>query len=490
MGMTNVYITFWRRSIMMKGKIRMLFIAAAFVVTVIGCEKKVDDSASIENQQGLTHIEGGNGIVSAKPELTGKIRISYSGLNELSGPDPITGRIIYGADELEKWLKKDFPNIEFEIIVYPNSADHYTKCKALMEGRQVDVVIESSTAQIYQEGYSLDLTPYINTDKEYKTDLHSSPMLGTYYREINPEFPGDTSKRIANCLPYDGSSLVMYYDAEIFKQWNVEPLSFVPTLDEIYEKAKKMTGKNPVTGQQNYGIYFPLGGKPSTWNLATVVNALGGDIGDNMPNEWDTKCVVNTPEWIAGLRWVKSIQPFAPPGAETLQGIEKFYTKDNDVAMRFEGSSYEMFRYEALGLMDKYEPVMRPVDKEGRHARLGGLRVQIVKTALDPKTSWEIAKWFSVGNGQRFLASTQVGWPTSLKALGDDFTMSDEMRKTLEAGAPITKKTPIDQLSIHPIMISAIESVTLKNVDPKTALDEAERKKIETYANLKAAAGK
>ena len=438
----------------------------------------------------VTQAEGGNGIVRAKPELTGKVRIGYRGLNELTGPDPMTGRTIYGADELMKWLKKDYPNLDFEIIVYPGSADHYVKAKALMDARQVDLMIQSSTMQIYQEGYSMDLTPFINSDPEYKLDLHSSPLLAYYYREINPGFPEDDSKRIANCLPYDGAPEIMWYDKEIFKQWGVEPLSNNPTPQEIYDKAKRMTGKNPVTGQQNYGIFFPTGGKPATWNMTVLVGYYGGDIGDNMPNEWDTKVVVNTPEWVKALEWVKSIQPFTPPGAETGQGSEMFYTANNNIAMKFDGTTTQVFALESLGLADRYEPSNRPGDKNGNHARLGGMRVQVMKAANDPKMAWEIIKWFSVGNGQRFLASTQIGWPTSLKALGADFQMSNLMKKAMAVGANLTKKTPIDSLQIHLIMIEAIESVTLKNVDPKVALDNAERIKRETYARLKAAAGK
>jgi len=158
--------------------------------------------------------------------------------------------------------------------------------------------------------------------------------------------------------------------------------------------------------------------------------------------------------------------------------------------MRFDGSTAQTFLLQSLGLTDKYEPNNRPVDKAGNHARLGGQRVQVMKAANDPKLAWEITKWFSEGNGQRFLASTQLGWPTSIKALGPDFQMSDFMKRAMEVGSHIMKKTPIDSLQIHLIMIGAIESVTLKNVDPKVALDNAEKVKNETYAKLKAAAGK
>lgn len=481
----------------MKRFTRMLSITVAVIMCVsllYGCRSSgintENKSAPQQAEQVVKQAEGGNGIVKAKPELKGKVRIGYRGLNELTGPDPITGRTIYGADELQKWFKKDYPNLEFEIIVFPGSADHYTKTKALMEARQIDVLITSSTAQVYQEGYSLDMTPFIEKDKEYNLDLHASQRLATYYREINPKFPEDPSKSIANCLPYDGGAEIMFYDAQIFKDWGVEPITDNPTLDEIYEKAKKMTGKNPRTGQQNYGLFFPTGGKPATWNLAAVVNALGGDVGDYMPDEWDIKIKVDSPEWIKGLEWIKSIQPFTPVGAETGQGLEKWGTKDNNIAMKFDTATTFVFQYESMKLEGQYEPAARPGNKNREHSRLGGMRVQIMKEALNKDLAWEIVKWFSVGNGQRFLMSTQIGWPTSIKALGSDVKMTDEEKKALEIGSRITKKTPVDSLSLHPIMIDTIESVTLKNVSPKDALQKAEQRRIDSYNKLKQAAKK
>ncbi|TVX98588.1 hypothetical protein [Paenibacillus cremeus] len=476
-----------------QGMVRSILLIAA-ISAFTGCSNGGGGPAgpvnAPPNQQTVKQLEGGNGIVKAKPELKGKVRIGYKGLNAKTAPDPITGKLVYGADELEKWLKKDYPNMDFEIIVYPGDKDHYTKAKALMEAKQVDVMIQSSTAQIWQEGYSVDLGPYIAKDKEYNPDLHSSKLLSTYFREWNPNFPTDESKKIANTLPYSSAGEIMFYDTEIFKDFGVEPISANPTLDEIYEKAKKMTGKNPRTGKQTYGLYIPTGGKDATWTLATIVNALGGDSGTYGANEWDNRVKVDSPEWIQGLEWLNKVKPFTPPGAETATPPVQWGTTENDVAMTFAQGANFVFKYEAFNLSNKYEPASRPGNKDGENVRLGGDRVQMMKAAADPELAWEITKWFSLGNGQRFVFATQLGWPTSLKALGNDIQMTDEEKKALDISSKIMKKTPVDALSLHTIMIDAIESSTLKGVAPKTALEKAEQQKLASYAKLKSAAGK
>ena len=57
-------------------------------------------------------------------------------------------------------------------------------------------------------------------------------------------------------LPPHTGVRVTHWDSKLFADWGVEPLSAQPTVEEITEKAKAMTGKNPVTGEDNYGYWY------------------------------------------------------------------------------------------------------------------------------------------------------------------------------------------------------------------------------------------
>ncbi|MFH5183918.1 hypothetical protein ACHHV8_15475 [Paenibacillus sp. TAB 01] len=99
-------------------------------------------------------------------------------MNDQTAPDPLTGEMVYGADELKKRLKLDYPNIDFEVVTYPFK-DHQAKAKALVESRQIDVSVESDSKFMWNQGLSEDLTPYEEKDKEWSKDLYLSPTLLT-----------------------------------------------------------------------------------------------------------------------------------------------------------------------------------------------------------------------------------------------------------------------------------------------------------------------
>ena len=91
---------------------------------------------------------------------------------------------------------------------------------------------------------------------------------------------------------------VIHWDAKLFEDWGVEPLSAKPTVDEITEKAKAMTGNNPVTGEQNYGYWYQ--GEYISWQFQTLAHAMGANWGQvNDDGTWTINW--NTPEYLAGV---------------------------------------------------------------------------------------------------------------------------------------------------------------------------------------------
>ncbi|MFB5760423.1 extracellular solute-binding protein [Paenibacillus medicaginis] len=89
------------------------------------------------------------------------------------------------------------------------------------------------------------------------------------------------------------------YDKQLFDDWGVEYLSESPTIDEVLEKAAKMTGKNPKTGAQNYGLTF--NGKDAADTVMNVNESLGGQWGTRflwkgMKVEFDSPTMIEAAE--------------------------------------------------------------------------------------------------------------------------------------------------------------------------------------------------
>ena len=83
-------------------------------------------------------------------------------------------------------------------------------------------------------------------------------------------------------------------------------------MNELLEKAKKMTGKNPVTGEENFGICYK--GKDAADTLMNLAEANGGTWGTGF--EWEgMKINFNSEEMKSGLNWLKEAVKYAPRGS-------------------------------------------------------------------------------------------------------------------------------------------------------------------------------
>ena len=78
-------------------------------------------------------------------------------------------------------------------------------------------------------------------------------------------------------IPNNTGERVFNWDATIFADYGIEPLSKNPTLDEIATKAKAMTGTDPKTGKQTYGYWYQ--GKYTVWQFLSIAHSMGANWG-------------------------------------------------------------------------------------------------------------------------------------------------------------------------------------------------------------------
>lgn len=467
----------------MKRRWFTLCMAAVLAIGAAGC-------GSGENKE---QGQGGNGAesasssspstspVKAKPELKGKIRIGFVGLNDQTAPDPLTGEMVYGADELKKRLKLDYPNIDFEVVTYPFK-DHQAKAKALVESRQIDVSVESDSKFMWNQGLSEDLTSYEEKDKEWSKDLYLSPTLLTGPLEVDQN--GNT---VNNALPIavDGSGI--YYDKKIFADFGVEPISDNPTWDEVLDKAKKLTGKNPKTGEQTYGVYTRIPSDQAGYAVSIIANTFGADMGKMGYKEYLNQVTLNSPAMAKAAEYFKSLMPYAPQGIFQGQGAEKWSTPKNNIAMYINLPAIQLQKFKSMKMLDRYDVSMIPKGPQGTGGFLGGVRVQMVKNTQDKELAWEIVKWMSVGNGQRFLWETKNTMPVSTKSLGADYKPDATDEKMFKMVSQAQYMSPIWFTTAKFALTRAMEKVLLKDTSPQEALDTAQKEVLDEFAKNKAA---
>ncbi|WP_233711041.1 ABC transporter substrate-binding protein [Lederbergia citrisecunda] len=242
-----------------------------------------------------------------------------------SGTDPITGDKVQGLDVLKKEFEKNYPGAKVQFIIMPWEG-YVEKTQAMLTSGEADVYQMPGIADFAAQGLMEPLQPLIDGDNKFDLDIFIDNQVDGW-KALGPD---DTDLQIF-ALPFLGDARFIAYDKLLFDQWGVEYLSDNPTMEEVMEKAKRMTGTNPKTGEQNYGVFY-RGDWSSAFTLVNLVEGQNGNWGKGFA--WnEVEFAFNSPEMLTGLNWLLEMKQYAPDGIMSNQGNEKWLTKDNNIAI-------------------------------------------------------------------------------------------------------------------------------------------------------------
>jgi hypothetical protein len=259
--------------------------------------------------------------------------------------DAVTGQKIIGLNTRFEAFRSnpEYAHITVEFVETP-WADMQNKVNALNADGSLDVMAGMGP-YMPASGSTQNITDLFNLD----------------YDEIMSMYPEDTRPYVEQWIkggdevvglvqriwPY-----VIAYDKKIFDDFGVPYLPETYTVEQLVETARKLTGKNPRTGKQTYGIGVAAN---DGWKLNLVFQDFmayynpnpdqpyaadwGGSYFDYTVNPAkyfkDGKVTVDIS---SGDRIKAFEQGFAliasmPPGALNGEGMNNWFTEDNDVAI-------------------------------------------------------------------------------------------------------------------------------------------------------------
>lgn len=332
---------------------------------------------------------GGAETAQVKPEFSGKLTVlTYAWVDE-DGFDPSTLAEVKGYGPYLQEFRDLYPNIELD-LQNTDSASLITKTAAMLATGELDVAYVQ-----YVPEYAENLDPWIERDKDQLTDLACGMhQLYTGW--------GETT---TISLPLKAKVYAMYFDKKIFDEWGVEYLNSPTTWDEIAEKAKQMTGINPVTGQQNYGFTSMLGGDPQ--DLFT--NYLSRVTWDHIPFEITGEKLTDLkynftedPAWKDAVEWYKDMVPCMAPGCFEYVGYERMGSEENDMAiMQISWTDGILKQAKAGGTVmvpgqeNRLGFVDMPRNPDGKFQMyLGtGLGPGMANNSKNKDAAWEFLKW-------------------------------------------------------------------------------------------------
>ncbi len=400
------------------------------------------------------------------------VKVLIIGYPDDDGTDPVTGAAIPGTGHLHDAFEKAHPDIDLQIINIPwgeGSTAYTAKTEAMIQGNEA-CLYEMPAAPAYgKQGKLVDLDTLIAKDKDFKNVWGKQLDLARSFGPSDPHslfyIPDNTGER------------VVQWDAKLFQDWGVEPLSQHPTLDEVAAKAPKLTGKDPVTGQQTYGFWYQ--GKYAVWQFLAIAHAMGGSWGSiddkgNMSIDW------NTPTFVKALHWFVDMAKYAPQGALAGDGMPQgFLTDQNAVAIIPEGEAGYFLQPDVAKpeLNDRFRVSFNFKGPDG----LGGLSsnspLAMAASCDNQDVAWTALKWLAgspeaeawyfESNGRLpVIEDASVALPQIAKLKDGDVILQQPL--TAEAVYPWASSQPRWSLQ------TALEAALAGTMTPEDALKQAQ----------------
>ncbi|MCR2823829.1 extracellular solute-binding protein [Lederbergia panacisoli] len=413
-------------------KFLAVFSGLLLVFTLAACSSSSGGGSKNNNKK--SDIE----VVS---DMEATVRVSLAGWQLEDGIDAITGIDNIG---FETFLKEEFypryPNIKLEVYQVPWE-NAQAKQTAMLQSDDVDLIYSGGAfaAQWMEQGLLRSIDDLLTNDTGFNGDMYLKGIWENSYSTV--AYDGNTRFGLPAIL----GKRVTIYDKKMFEDWGVEPLSENPTPEEILDKAKQMTGKNPVTGEDNYGLWWS-GNALNASTFVALTHAYGavGAVGalDDLKNiEWK----LNEPEMVKVLEWIKAAAKYPPVEFVNGQGAENFGIETNNIAIALDHSGgATMGEYRAnkdQELLNRFVPVLNLGPKGQGWVAMDPF--VMAKNAKNVEASWEVMKFLAGYETQKWNYENFQATPTLAEA---DFVLPEDkfVKKAMEV-ADVSPSVMMDE---------------------------------------------
>ncbi|MBO3749273.1 extracellular solute-binding protein [Streptosporangiaceae bacterium NEAU-GS5] len=421
---------------------------------------------------------GGSGAGNKSGDAAAKsgppIKVLMIGYPDEDGIDAVTGAKTPGIKQLQAAFDKANPTIDMQIVSIPwgeGATGYAPKTEAMMKANEACLYEMPAAPSYGKRGMLVNLDTLIAKDPAFKNVWGDAALESA--RSWGPDNP-----KSLFYLPNNTGIRVIHWDSKLFQDWGVEPLSAKPTIEEIETKAAKMTGKNPVTGEDNYGYWYQ--GKYAVWQFMSIAHAMGASWGSVTA---DGKLQINwdTPEFLRAMEWFVKMSKYAPKGALAAEGMPQgFLTDKNVVGIIPEGESgYFVSQLIAQpSLATRFRTTYNLKGPDG----LGGLNssspMAMAASCPNKDQAWTVLKWLagspeaegyyfdSIGRLPVIEGSEKI--VTKIANLPDGAAILDQAR-TSDAVYPWAADQPRFALQAQ------LEAAIAGKVTPKQALEQAQK---------------
>lgn len=367
------------------------------------------------------------------PQRT-RVRVMWMGYPAEDHIDEATGREREGYLSMTQRLFTSQGHSDIEIEFIEASAEDAGA--ALREGQADILLADGVQVPVYaQQGLLRPIDDLVAAEADFIPRKSYLPGLYDSLRNMN------YSKTEHFGLPFTAREHIIVQDSVLFAQWGEKLLLQMPSPEQVLEKAKAMTGINPVTGVQNYGLFFDPAeeGAATLISLLSYYQAQGGR--GSMAQPGEIEWAIDTPAFRSALAWVDEAVKYAPPGIVDNQGGGAKAQSGNQVGMYLNTNGtaeMNLFYGTREGTwITRDRPVMN-MGKNGA-AWVNLDTFVMAKDVQNVDAAWEVMKFLSGYDMQKWAYEQYGATPTLADAdfilKVDDYTST--ARKILEV-SPIS----------------------------------------------------
>lgn len=356
---------------------------------------------------------------------------------------------------------------EVKTVTQADYSETYQKLQAAIAGNAAPdlVLLDPSAARTLDEKNLLtDLNAYTEKDSTFNKD----DLIAAFYNQGTDE----DGKQFA--LPAYGTTQVLYYNVQAFKDAGVDPES-IQTWQDLGDAAAKIKA----TGKYKYG-WEPM------WGPDNMIDAAFSN-GASVFSEDGKKVTINSQEWVDVFeqfrKWIHEDKTMAIHSGG--QGWEYWYDTIDDVIQNkaggYTGSSGDQADLDFNVVQAMEQPAWSNNTKSQPTASALTMSVLNGSSDAEKQGAYEFLRYFMSVDSQ-VTWNTSVGYVAVNKQIMEDDTYKAFLEDHPQAAVPFKQAEhaslyPVDPTNgqVHDALKIAADKVEIDNVSAKEALDEAQK---------------
>ena len=356
---------------------------------------------------------------------------------------------------------------EVKTVTQADYSETYQKVQAAIAGNAAPdlVLLDPSAARVLSEKSILtDLNPYTQKDETFNAD----DLITAFYEQGADE----NGKQFA--LPAYGTTQVLYYNVQAFKDAGVDPSSI-----ETWQYLGEAAAKIKATGKYEYG-WEPM------WGPDNLIDAAFSN-GASVFSADGTKVTINSKEWVDVFeqfrKWIHEDETMAIHSGG--QGWEYWYATIDDVIQNkaggYTGSSGDQADLDFNIVQAMEQPAWSSSTTSSPTATALTMGVFENSSEAEKQGAYEFLRYFMSVESQ-VAWNTTVGYVAVNKQILDDPTYQEFLESHPQAAVPFSQAEhaslyPVDPTNgqVYDALKIAADKIEIDNVPAQQALDEAQK---------------